>query len=66
MLDAVVVAHHGFIQTVVAGIVAVCCIMELMAVAMIVHEGVHICMIVRQVDGCGTAVVVRPVVPVPG
>lgn len=45
---------------------AVICIVELMAVTMVMHEGVHVCMVVCQVDRCGMAVVVRPVIPVPG
>ena len=66
MLLAVVVAHHRCVQTVVAGIVAMCCIVELMAVMVVMHEGMHICMVMCQVQRSGMAVVVRPVIPVPG
>ena len=66
MLLAVVIAHHGCVKTVVAGIVAMCCIVELMAVMMVMHESMHVCMIVCQVQRSGMTVVVRPVVPVPG
>lgn len=65
MLLAVVVAHHRCVQTVITCIVAMCCIVELMAEMMVMHEGVHICMVVCQVQRSGMAVVVRPVVPIP-
>ena len=66
MLLAVVVTHHGSVETIVACIVVVIHIDELMAVMVVMHVSAHICVIMCQVQRCGMVVVMRPVVPVPG
>ena len=66
MLLTVVVALHGLCHACIVREVTCRCIVELVAVVVVVHEGVHVSVIVTQIQRRGTAVVVRPVVPVPG
>lgn len=66
MLLAVVVPHHGSVEPVITCVVAMVHIVELMAEVVVMHVGMHICVIVCQVDRRRMVVVVRPVVPVPG
>lgn len=66
MLASVVVALVGAGDAVVVRIMAGACVIEMMAIAVIGHEGIDVRVVVAEKYGSGMPIVGREVIPVPG